>query len=66
MKKTFLLTILILAQISIFGQNPVQEKAQAYRKANEHQLLQEFMGLLSILHNFNTKNELVNNFFSLS
>ena len=48
MKKTFLLTTLILCQIISFGQNSVQEKVQTYRKANEHQLLQEFMGLLSI------------------
>jgi acetylornithine deacetylase/succinyl-diaminopimelate desuccinylase-like protein len=48
MKKTFLLATLILSQLLSFGQNSVQEKAQTYRKANEHQLLQEFMGLLSI------------------
>ena len=48
MKKSLLLIILILSQILSFGQNVVQEKTQAYRKANEHQLLQEFMGLLSI------------------
>jgi acetylornithine deacetylase/succinyl-diaminopimelate desuccinylase-like protein len=48
MKKPLLLTVLILSRIISFGQNPIQEKAQNYRKANEHQLLQEFMGLLSI------------------
>lgn len=48
MKKTFLITILIISHITAFGQNSVQEKTQNYRKANEHQLLQEFMGLLSI------------------
>jgi acetylornithine deacetylase/succinyl-diaminopimelate desuccinylase-like protein len=48
MKKTFLLSMLILSAVCTFGQNTVQEKAQTYRKANEHQLLQEFMGLLSI------------------
>ena len=48
MKKTFLLTLFVLSQFASFAQNPIQEKAQTYRKANEHQLLQEFMGLLSI------------------
>lgn len=48
MKKTLLFTILIFSQFLSFGQNPIQEKTQNYRKANEHQLLKEFMGLLSI------------------
>lgn len=31
-----------------YAQNPLMEQARNYRKANEHQLLNEFMGLLSI------------------
>lgn len=45
--KKYLLAFSLFSSFS-FAQNPLIEQARNYRKANEHQLLNEFMGLLSI------------------
>lgn len=45
--KKYLFIFLSFSNFS-YAQNPLMEQARNYRKANEHQLLNEFMGLLSI------------------
>lgn len=48
MKRNLLLTLLLLNILPLSAQNTLVDKTRTYRQANEHQLLQEFMGLLSI------------------
>ncbi|MEA5405409.1 M20/M25/M40 family metallo-hydrolase [Arcicella sp. DC2W] len=48
MKRYFLLTLLFLNVLTVFSQSNLVDKTRAFRQANEHRLLQEFMGLLSI------------------
>ena len=42
------LVLLLLLSTAGFAQNKLMEQTRTYRKANEHALLNEFMGLLSI------------------
>lgn len=46
--KRLLLALLLLASTLGFTQSAIIEQARNYRKSNEHALLNEFMGLLSI------------------
>ncbi|AFK02121.1 peptidase dimerization domain protein [Emticicia oligotrophica DSM 17448] len=46
--KRLLLALLLLASTLGFTQSTIIEQARNYRKSNEHALLNEFMGLLSI------------------
>jgi len=48
MKPYLLLILFIINIIPAFSQSTLIEKTRTFRKANEHQLLGEFMGLLSI------------------
>ncbi len=48
MKKNFLLLLCLLVGIQVFAQQDLTTQTRAYRKAHEHQLLGDFMQLLSI------------------
>ncbi|MEA5428300.1 M20/M25/M40 family metallo-hydrolase [Arcicella lustrica] len=48
MKRYFLLTLLSINVLTVFSQSTLVDKTRSFRQANEHQLLHEFMGLLSI------------------
>ncbi|MET3127618.1 acetylornithine deacetylase/succinyl-diaminopimelate desuccinylase-like protein [Arcicella rosea] len=48
MKRYFLLILLSINVLTVFAQSTLVDKTRSFRQANEHQLLHEFMGLLSI------------------